>query len=99
MLLITATGAIGAVGRNLASSNASQRIGADLRLDLFKMIQKLSLGSLNQFDTASLITRLTNDVTQIQEVVHRMMRIFIRAPILAIGGIIMAIYLASRLCL
>ena len=93
MLLITATGAIGAVGRNLASSNASQRIGADLRLDLFKKIQKLSLGSLNKFDTASLITRLTNDVTQIQEVVHRMMRIFIRAPILAIGGIIMAIYL------
>ncbi len=99
MLLVTAVGAIGAVGRNIVSSNVSQRFGAELRSDLFKKMQTLSFDNLNQFQTASLITRLTNDVTQIQEFVHRMMRIFVRAPILSIGGIIMAIYLSPPMSL
>ena len=99
MLLITATGALGAVGRNIVSSKVSQKFGAELRSDLFKKVQSLSFDNLNQFETASLITRLTNDVTQVQEFTHRLMRIFVRAPILSIGGIIMAIYLSPSMSL
>lgn len=99
MLLVTAFGAIGAVGRNIVSSHTSQRFGADLRLDLFKKVQSLSSHSLNKFDTASLITRLTYDITQVKDFVHRMMRIFVKAPILCIGSIIMAVYLSPPMSL
>lgn len=99
MLLITLIGALGAVGRNILSSVVSQRFGSELRFDLFAKIQRLSLGRLSQFETASLITRLTNDVTQVQEFVHRLMRIFVRAPILAIGAAMMASYLSPKLAI
>ena len=97
MLAVTAVGAVGAIVRNLLSSYVSQRFGADLRSDLFAKVQRLSLDSLSQFETASLVTRLTNDVNQVQEFVHRLMRIFVRAPILAIGAAVMAIYLSPKL--
>jgi len=97
MLLVTAVGALGAVGRNILSSTVSQNFGADLRQDLFTKVQLLSLDDLSRFEPASLITRLTNDVTQVQEFVHRLMRIFVRAPILAVGAAAMAIYLNPRL--
>ena len=94
---MTAVGALGAVGRNILSSTVSQNFGADLRQDLFTKVQLLSLDDLSRFEPASLITRLTNDVTQVQEFVHRLMRIFVRAPILAVGAAAMAIYLNPRL--
>lgn len=94
MLLVTAVGAVGAVGRNIVSSTTSQRFGAELRSDLFKKIQSLSAESINKFETSSLITRLTYDVTQVKDFVHRMMRIFVKAPIICIGSIIMAVILS-----
>lgn len=99
MLGITAIGAIGAIGRNIVSSNVSQRFGSELRSDLFKKIQTFSFDNLNDFDTASLITRLTNDVQQVQGFVHRMMRIFVKAPLLSIGSFIMAFLLNPRMTL
>ena len=93
MLLVTGIGAIAAVTRNILSSRVSQRFGAELRGDLFRKIQTLSYESIGKFDTASLITRLTNDVTQVQNFVNGMMRIFVKAPLLCIGSIIMAIIL------
>jgi ATP-binding cassette subfamily B protein len=97
MLLITAVGAVSASMRNILSSNVSQRFGSDLRSDLFKKIQGLSFKSIDRFDRASLVTRLTNDVTLIQMFVNGLMRIFVKAPLLAIGGLIMAIRLDPSL--
>ncbi|WBW95640.1 ABC transporter ATP-binding protein [Oceanirhabdus sp. W0125-5] len=93
MLMITAIGAMGAISRNIISSNVSQKFGAELRADLFRKIQGMSFENLDNFDTASLVTRLTNDVTQVQNFVNGLMRIFVKAPLLCIGSIIMAIRL------
>lgn len=97
MLMITALGALAAVSRNIISSNVSQRFGAELRSDLFKKIQSFSFDNIDRFETASLVTRLTNDVTQIQNFVHGMMRIFVKAPILCIGSLVMATLLNPRM--
>ena len=99
MIGVTAIGAIGAIGRNIVSSNVSQRFGAELRSDLFKKVQSLSLENINNLEIASLITRLTNDVTGVQNFVHRMMRIFVKAPIIFLGSIIMAIILSPPMSL
>lgn len=90
MLMITALGAVSAVVRNIVSSNVSQKFGSQLRGDLFRKIQSFSFNSIDKFQGASLITRLTNDVTQVQNFAHGMMRIFVKAPILCIGSLVMA---------
>ncbi|WP_423800186.1 ABC transporter ATP-binding protein [Neobacillus sp. SAB-20_R2A] len=90
MLLITAIGAVAASTRSIMASIVSQNFGTELRSDLFRKIQSLSFRNLNNFDRASLITRLTNDVTQVQVFVNGTMRIFVKAPLLAIGGLVMA---------
>jgi ATP-binding cassette subfamily B multidrug efflux pump len=97
MLLIAAVGAIAASGRNILSTHVSQRFGAELRSDLFKKIQTLSFENIDQFDRAALVTRLTNDVTQVQNFVNGLMRIFAKAPLLCIGGLIMAAHLDIHL--
>ncbi len=94
MLGMTGLGMLFAISRSVLSSHVSQRFGRDVRLALYEKIQSLSLSSVDQFDRASLITRLTNDVTQVQNFLNGMMRFFMRAPILCVGGIIMA-YLRS----
>lgn len=99
MLLITALGAVAASARNIISSTVSQKFGADLRLDLYKKIQSLSLENIDNFDRASLVTRLTNDVTQVQNLMNGLMRIFIKGPFLCIGSLIMAIRLNYNLAL
>jgi len=97
MLLITACGAVAASLRSTLASIVSQNFGAELRSDLFRKIQTLSFQSINQFDRASLITRLTNDVTQVQNFINGLMRIFVKAPLLAIGALIMAVRLDPQL--
>ncbi|WML46328.1 ABC transporter ATP-binding protein [Neobacillus sp. PS3-40] len=97
MLLITAFGAISASTRSVLASIVSQNFGAELRSDLFRKIQSLSFKNIDQFDRASLVTRLTNDVTQVQVFVNGLMRIFVKAPLLAIGGLIMAVRLNVHL--
>lgn len=93
MLGITAAGAVSASLRSILASIVSQNFGAELRSDLFKKIQKLSFKNIDQFDRASLVTRLTNDVTQVQVFVNGLMRIFVKAPLLGIGSLIMAVRL------
>ncbi|MEH7121413.1 ABC transporter ATP-binding protein [Neobacillus vireti] len=90
MLLITAFGAISASTRSVIASIVSQNFGTELRSDLFKKIQTLSFKNLDKFNRASLITRLTNDVTQVQAFVNGLMRVFVKSPLLAIGGLVMA---------
>ncbi|PKR84796.1 ABC transporter ATP-binding protein [Heyndrickxia camelliae] len=99
MLLITGFGAIAASTRNIVSSMVSQNFGAELRSDLFKKIQGLTFEKIDKFDRASLITRLTNDVTQVQTFVNGLMRIFAKAPILCVGGLIMAARLNLHLAI
>lgn len=93
MLMITGIGAVFASSRNIISSNVSQKFAAELRSDLFKKIESFSFDNIDKFEGASLVTRLTNDVTQVQNFVNGLMRIFIKAPILCIGSIIMAVRL------
>ena len=97
MLLVTLFGAGAAVGRNFLSVQVSQRFGTQLRSDLYRKIHQLSFQDLDRLDTASLVTRLTNDVTQVQNFVNGTMRIFVKAPLLAAGGIVMAMVLNLRM--
>lgn len=101
MLLLTAAGALAATARNVISSRVSQRFGKELRADMYRRIQSMPLASLDRFDRASLVTRITNDVTQVQNFVNGLMRIFVKAPLVCVGALIMAaslnLYLASVL--
>jgi ATP-binding cassette, subfamily B, multidrug efflux pump len=97
MLLITALGAVAASLRSVLASIVSQNFGTELRSDLFRKIQYLSFKSIDQFDRASLVTRLTNDVTQIQMFVNGLMRIFVKSPLVGIGALIMAVRLNPSL--
>jgi len=90
MLCIAAVGAAGAAGRNIIASIVSYRFGARLRADIFRRVTSFSFSELDAFDPASLITRQTNDVTQVQTLVNGVMRVFAKAPILAVGGLVMA---------
>jgi ATP-binding cassette subfamily B multidrug efflux pump len=97
MLAVTAVGAAAALGRNYLAGTVSQKFGRDLRSDLFRQIQRFSFENIDRFETASLITRLTNDLTQLQNFVNGIMRIFVKAPLVCIGSIIMAILLNPAL--
>jgi ATP-binding cassette subfamily B protein len=97
MLMITGLGACAAITRNILSTHVSQRFGKELRSDLFRKIQSLSFENIDGFETATLVTRLTNDVNQVQNFTNGMMRIFVKAPLLCIGSIIMATVLNPQL--
>ncbi|HQD32982.1 MAG TPA: ABC transporter ATP-binding protein [Candidatus Atribacteria bacterium] len=99
MLGIALIGMAGGMGCSVASSIASQNFGASVRSAVFKKIQSLSPLNIDRFKTSSLVTRLTNDITQLQTVVLMSLRIMVRAPLLFIGGIIMAVSLNARLAL
>ncbi len=99
MIGVTALGAVGATMRNIISSRVSQRFGASLRGDLYRRIHGFAFRDLDRFEKASLVTRLTNDVTQVQNFANGLMRIFVKAPLLAIGGIVMAVLLDPAMSL
>ena len=87
MLGITALLGLAATGANFVSSRAAARIGRGLRSKVFNQVLSYSAAEIDQFSTASLITRSTNDITQIQQTSVMMLRMMLYAPILAIGGI------------
>ncbi len=97
MLFITLLGAISASTRSILASIVSQNFGTELRSDLYKKIHRLSCASIDKLHRASLITRMTNDITQVQNFVNGTMRIFVKAPLLIIGSIIMAVRLNVQL--
>ncbi len=88
---------LGGVGGAYFGAKASVNFGADLRLDIFTKIQKFSFANIDKFNTGSLITRLTNDVTQLQNFVNMLLRMFLRSPGMLIGALIMAIRLKPSL--
>lgn len=97
MIGFAVIGLIGGAGCSVLSTIAAVNLGQNLRDGLFAKIQSLSFLELDQFKTSSLITRLTNDVTQVQTMVMMGLRILVRAPLLCIGGIFMAYRLSSDL--
>lgn len=99
MFLMTILGATFAIIRNIVSSKVSQSFGADLREDLYIKIQGFSFDNVDKFQDASLITRLTNDVNQVQNFAHASMRIFVKAPVIGIGATFMAFLLNPKMTL
>jgi len=99
MLMVTALGACFAVTRNILASRVSQRMGADLRYDLFEKIIYFSEQSADKIESGSLITRMTNDTSQVTQFVNGIMRIFMKAPITCVGSIVLASLLNFRLSL
>jgi len=99
MLGVTALGALAAVSRNILASIVSQKFGTELRSDLFSKVQTLSFETIDKYDGASLVTRLTNDITLVQNFVNGLMRIFVKAPLLCIGSFIMAVRLNSKMAI
>ncbi|CAG9623714.1 ABC transporter ATP-binding protein [Sutcliffiella rhizosphaerae] len=81
------------------AAHVSQGFGFDIRKGLFGKIQSFSFANFNLFPTSSLITRMTNDVTQIQNTVFMSLRIMLRAPLLVIGGVVMAVIVNWQLAL
>jgi len=99
MILAALIGMIGGGGCVVFSSIASQNFAYDLRCDLFKKIMSFSFKNVDRFRPETLITRLTNDVVQMQNIVMMMLRIVVRAPFLFIGGIIMTLTIDPKLSL
>ncbi|MCQ4727242.1 ABC transporter ATP-binding protein/permease [Anaerotignum faecicola] len=99
MVVIAALGIIGGIGCLIFASLTSQGFGADLRDDLFKKIQEFSFKNIDTFKPSSLITRLTNDVTQMQNIVLMSLRMLVRAPLLFVGGIMMTFTINRKLSL
>lgn len=97
MTLYAVVGVLGGLGCIVTSSYAAVGYGSRLRQGLYEKIQTLSFAELDRLTTGSLITRLTNDVTQIQNMVMMSLRIMVRAPLMSLGGIIMAFRLAPSL--
>ncbi len=90
MVVLAIVGAIGGSGNTLLAVRVSMGVGADLREELFRKVQSLSFANLDKLGTGQLVTRLTNDVTQIQEVVLILLRIMVRLPLMLVGSLVMA---------
>jgi len=99
LLVLSFIAFISGVVNSYFSSHTAQSFAFDLRNALFDKIQSFTLATYQKFSTASLITRLTNDVTQVQTVLFMSLRIMLRAPLAVIGSIIMAFVVNAKLAL
>jgi len=99
MIVLAAVGLVGAWGVPSSRSWQPWAFGTDLRGTLFAKVQALSFGNLDKLDTGKLITRLTNDVIQVQDMVMMLLRIMVRAPLLMIGSLILGIMTSPQLAL
>lgn len=91
MILCAILMMLGGIGGAYFGAKASVNFAADLRGDAYNAIQKFSFANIDKFSTGSLVTRLTNDVTQLQNFVNMLLRMALRSPGIMIGAIIMAI--------
>ncbi len=99
MLVTSLIGLIGGVGCGIFSTIAAMRFGADLREAVFNKVQRFSFRNLEKMHTASLITRLTNDVSQVQLFVQMLLRMMVRSPFLAVGSLILAFTISWKLAM
>lgn len=99
MLLVAIGSAICVILASYLASKIATGFGKDLRSKVFSQVESYSLNEFDKIGTASLITRTTNDITQVQQVLIIMMRMMISAPMMCIGGIIMAVSKDEKLSL
>ncbi|MCM3627115.1 ABC transporter ATP-binding protein/permease [Paenibacillus glycanilyticus] len=99
MLLVAAGGGICSVLASYFSAKSAMGFGRDVRTKVFGHVEDFSLQEFDKIGTASLITRTTNDITQVQQVLIMILRMMITAPMMCIGGIIMAISKDAKLSL
>lgn len=97
MLGVAALGAMSALITGFFASRIATGFSRNLRLATFKKIESFGLNEINKFSTASLITRSTNDVQQIQQVTFMVLRIAVQAPLMAIGAIFSALRTAPSM--
>ncbi len=90
---------LGGIGGAYFAAKASISFAADVRSDVFDKVQKFSFANLDQFSTGSLVTRLTNDITQVQNLLNMALRMMLRAPGMLIGALIMAFMMNAQLAL
>lgn len=91
MLLVALLSAAAVMVSAYFSSKAAVGLGRDLRARIFRRVEAYSMGEFDRVGTASLITRTTNDVTQIQNVAMMILRLMLMAPLMLLGGLIMAL--------
>ena len=87
---------LGGVGGAYFGAKASVNFAADLRADLYTKVQSFSFTDIDKISTGSLVTRLTNDVTQLQNFVNMLLRLALRAPGIMICALIMAIFVLTE---
>ena len=87
----------GGVGGAYFGAKAAVNFASDLRRDVYGKVQQFSFANIDKYSTGSLVTRLTNDITQLQNFVNMMLRMFLRAPGMLIGALIMAIAMNPEL--
>lgn len=97
MLLFALVGILGGASCGILSSVAGIKMSGNMRQELFDKIQTMSYAEVDHFKTSSLITRLSNDVMQLQQMVMMLLRIIVRSPIMFIGCIVMSVLLSPKL--
>ncbi|WP_017811122.1 ABC transporter ATP-binding protein [Paenibacillus shenyangensis] len=99
MLLFAAVGMLCSIAASYFSAKVAIGFGRDLRSRVFAHVENFSLQEFDRIGTASLITRTTNDITQLQQVLTMMLRMMLMAPLMMLGGLIMAISKQGQLSL
>lgn len=91
MVVIALLGTISMVLSSYLSARAATAYGRDVRAAVFAKVEGFSMSEFNQMGTASLITRTTNDIHQVQQVIMMSLRMMARAPLMLVGGLVMAV--------
>lgn len=99
LILFTITSLAAGIVTSFYSSHVSQGYAFDVRARLYEKVQSFTFANFNRFPTSSLITRMTNDVSQIQNTIFMCLRIALRAPLLVLGGVVMALIIDVKLAL
>ena len=99
MVVTALVGLVGGVGSLVFATKASQYFGYRLRADIYKKVQEFSFANVDSFSTASLVTRTTNDVVMLQNVLGMALRMMVRAPMTFLGGLIYAFMISPKLAL
>ncbi|AQQ54372.1 ABC transporter ATP-binding protein [Planococcus lenghuensis] len=97
LMLFALTAFLAGIVNSFFAAHTAQSFGFDLREALYRRIQSFSLATFNKFPASGLITRLTSDITMVQNVLYMSLRIMLRAPLLVVGSIIMAFVINAEL--
>ena len=97
MLGLTVIGLLGGIGCTIASTYASTGVAKDLRESLYAKVLSLSHKNMDELETGHIITRLTNDVVQVESIIRFGLRILVRAPLQIIGSLVLAVIISPAL--